>query len=266
MDALNYHKAMQDHFATIVSPLKNCFNINFSHMRYFFDGSLWFISSLPSWTQFYYENELFKDRAHAKILQFGKSTKEFLWSGVEQTTNTFESLHSFNIHHGYSVANVRSEDGWIDIYNFSSSLENENVIHLYNHNQRLLKKFILYFNEQGKDIIDGLERVKFCQTGEKIIFSNTEDFNQKSKIFLNKIKFKNIYVHVNRQKKHLTPKDVECLKYYSKGLSAKEIALRMNLSPRTIEDKISQIKYRLNLHYRSALTQLYYDQVHPFVI
>ncbi|WP_419418551.1 helix-turn-helix transcriptional regulator [Legionella sp. D16C41] len=44
----------------------------------------------------------------------------------------------------------------------------------------------------------------------------------------------------------LTPREQECLEYTVKGFTAKQIAKKLSISPRTIEDYINQVKLKLN--------------------
>ena len=48
---------------------------------------------------------------------------------------------------------------------------------------------------------------------------------------------------------------IECAKFFIKGLSAKEIAKEMNLSPRTIETFIVRIKQKLSCTWKTELTR-----------
>jgi DNA-binding CsgD family transcriptional regulator len=53
----------------------------------------------------------------------------------------------------------------------------------------------------------------------------------------------------------LTKRQMECLRYIVKGMTAKEIAKIMFLSPRTIEHYIQAIKLKWNCHSRSKLVE-----------
>jgi len=64
-------------------------------------------------------------------------------------------------------------------------------------------------------------------------------------------KFTNIYRLSNRQ--------TECLFYLSKGYSMKEIARKINVSPRTVESHMKCLKEKLNVNVRSSLVCLYYN-------
>ncbi|CAM2976129.1 LuxR family transcriptional regulator [Legionella steigerwaltii] len=51
----------------------------------------------------------------------------------------------------------------------------------------------------------------------------------------------------------LTPKQIRCLYYLVKGMTIKQIAQQLNLSPRTVEDHLNAAKNKLNCHNRGEL-------------
>lgn len=58
----------------------------------------------------------------------------------------------------------------------------------------------------------------------------------------------------------LTTRQKECLYYLVKGMSAKEIAYALKLSPRTVEHYLETVKAKLNCHSRSQLIAKVLDQ------
>jgi DNA-binding CsgD family transcriptional regulator len=51
----------------------------------------------------------------------------------------------------------------------------------------------------------------------------------------------------------LTKRQTECLSYLARGMTIKEIAYQLQLSPRTVEHYLDAIKIKLNCHSRSQL-------------
>ncbi|CDZ76476.1 response regulator FixJ [Legionella massiliensis] len=54
----------------------------------------------------------------------------------------------------------------------------------------------------------------------------------------------------------LSPRETDCVQYYVKGKTAKEIAKYLNLSPRTVEFYISNLKEKLGVSTKSQLMEL----------
>ena len=60
-------------------------------------------------------------------------------------------------------------------------------------------------------------------------------------------------------KKELSKQQQLCLFFLKNGMTYKEIASEMNLSPRTIEHYMAIIKKKTNLYSRSGLVQFFYN-------
>ncbi len=56
---------------------------------------------------------------------------------------------------------------------------------------------------------------------------------------------------------HLTRREFECLSWLSEGMTAKEIAIKMNISHRTVEQYVKSLKEKTKLYRRSQLVTLF---------
>ena len=61
---------------------------------------------------------------------------------------------------------------------------------------------------------------------------------------------------LNKARDHLTQRQLECLVHLVKGMTAKEIARCLMLSPRTIEYYLGLLKDKFNCHSRSQLIKI----------
>lgn len=84
------------------------------------------------------------------------------------------------------------------------------------------------------------------------------EINQKSKQY--EIENINTALKLNKDAVKLTKQELECLYYYLNGYTAKETALEMKLSPRTIESYISHIKYKFNCKNRFELRNILFPK------
>lgn len=64
--------------------------------------------------------------------------------------------------------------------------------------------------------------------------------------------------------KKLTRRETMCLYYLFRGMTAKEIARKMNLSPRTVEQYLKQTREKYNCHKRSDLISKAINDGFPF--
>lgn len=70
-----------------------------------------------------------------------------------------------------------------------------------------------------------------------------------------------------RQRGHpanLSSREVECLFYISRGFSVKEIARALDLSPKTVEQYLEHLRFRLDLSLRSDLVKFYFTRFEGF--
>lgn len=59
------------------------------------------------------------------------------------------------------------------------------------------------------------------------------------------------------KRKVVTTRELEFLAWLSNGLTAKEIAREMDISPRTVESYAKLVKYKTNLYRRSQLVAFF---------
>jgi DNA-binding CsgD family transcriptional regulator len=67
------------------------------------------------------------------------------------------------------------------------------------------------------------------------------------------LKLKQEYLHAIKEKFSLTKREVECLYYVGRGMTAKGIGRCLYRSHRTVENHIYNIKYKLGCNTRAEL-------------
>ncbi|MBP6985443.1 MAG: helix-turn-helix transcriptional regulator [Alphaproteobacteria bacterium] len=63
----------------------------------------------------------------------------------------------------------------------------------------------------------------------------------------------------------LTMREIECLSYLTTGKSAKEIARLINISPRTVETHISNIRLKTRCQTKTEMTVWFKETFKPFL-
>lgn len=79
------------------------------------------------------------------------------------------------------------------------------------------------------------------QTGLSYILGQTIDYGQ---------------IQYNRIKASVTKRELECMGYMFRGYTAKEIAVQLVLSPRTVETHFNNLRAKLGIQTRRELTQM----------
>ena len=118
--------------------------------------------------------------------------------------------------------------------------------HCYN-NLHIIYAFIDYFKDAAKKIIDGSKEV--------ILYS---PYKLDVKTQPDKIQNHNFSTGMDF---YLNNKDYECLDLLSQGGSMKDIANSLQISPRTVEQRINRIKQKSGLNTKSQLVSLSLDRI-----
>lgn len=159
-----------------------------------------------------------------------------------------EEQQFFSHYHSLMIMNSTSE--YNESFAFATSKKNSSINKWYMSNIDVLEKFMAYF--KSKIAI-------FLQTPEKYWIRAPEDFNQgigetrynqDQALILDNDRIK---TNVEHRYATLTPREKECLYWMFLGKTMPEIALILNISKRTVEKFIANIKGKFDC---STLFQL----------
>jgi DNA-binding CsgD family transcriptional regulator len=97
------------------------------------------------------------------------------------------------------------------------------------------ESFILEFQEKAKTLINIAKKLKFSVSSEP------------TKTKKSGYQFGNLY---------LTEREFECINYLTRGKTAEEIAIILNISKRTVETHVNNIKRKMNCYNQFRLGYL----------
>ena len=177
-----------------------------------------------------------------------------VWDAVQcqgQTADMLADSTSLDYRHVFTI--IKKDADISHFYHFGTHLLNPSIHLMYINNLDLLDRFITYFNVQVKqskklltayDIVLNSDQRTSCVTvdNKQPLVTNLQD---KRKLFLRSM--------LMEDPPNLTVKEIECAKLLAKGKTAKEIAIQVGLSYRTIEDRINTLKYKLKAQNKSDL-------------
>ena len=238
----------------ICAPLFQFLNItHFDWIRTYVDGTRARLSTQPEWVEHYFNQQYFKDsqlERYPSLYQSGFSVWDYaLGVGGSPVHNILKDMReNFNRDHGLSILKVY--DGYMDNFIFTSTRENGEINEVYLRNLIPLEKFTIYFiNAAAKLILEAEKnKIKIPLTSEEFYSSDNSALMNSTKLsqFYEAIKVENVAVRVEDKIIALSKQETKCLFYLRQGKRAKEIATILNLSPRTIEYYISNIKTKIN--------------------
>ncbi|HBN22318.1 MAG TPA: hypothetical protein DD412_03685 [Holosporales bacterium] len=131
------------------------------------------------------------------------------------------------------------KEGWA----FCGSKEREDLPNFYINNTDLLLKFIVYFKSMAEDIIDVSDERKLIDItfSEQTAYPKA-DFHEISTAFKKALEKSRYCLESPKGQFWLTAREIDCLRLKNQGLSAKMIARELDISHRTVESFLDNVK------------------------
>jgi DNA-binding CsgD family transcriptional regulator len=219
--------------ARITNPLEGLGINNFIHDITFERGQISILSNNPQIFKYYYQNQVpaVCTNEQGRILEAGIYLDCKLMKDYPDYSSTIPKI-SEQINFRNLLHVVETEHDCQHMYSFLFALEQVDFLHIIANKMNIIKKFIYNYKLQAKEILTQIKLPKNRITLPCV--ENSKDLlnNQKSlKILSNAPK--------------LTNRQVECCQLLLSGKTAKEIARQLDLSPRTVEYYLTNIKLKL---------------------
>lgn len=252
-NAFKYSLDSQNKLNEICSSLLECFGIrNFSYMKVFEkNGQLYrlHLCSNKKWLVHSFENHFYKDMELYKyVLQSPKNNgiNHMLWTALP-SNKMFSLMYDINMWNGITL--YQRYENAFEVWGFSSNKFNAHLPEFYVSNLKLLKHFIYYIREDARELIS-------CDNIKNLCVLNDFQFNKFQQLsyhnvnanfgrYLQKTQIKRYYLDDSGL--YLTKREYECLLGSIYGKSAKRVAKKLGISPRTVEQYLKSIKTRLNV-------------------
>lgn len=200
----------------------------FEYLRVYDDGRCILLANNQKLVRYVFDTELpvlapvqdqyINKKFHYLILPVEKYVK-----ALDDAINYFNLSNFINL--------VERYEGHIDLYCFGADANNASIINFYLNNLDKLEKFKFYFQEKSKSL------VKNALKSHIKLPANMEP----------------LFKGMSGKSSHLTQRQVDCLHYLLKGMTVKQIATELSLSPRTVEHYLEAVKNKLSCNSRIEL-------------
>lgn len=253
---------------TICRPLAKLGITYFAHVNVTKQGELTGISNNARFAEHYLRNKYYNADIHlSKRSNLGNF---IVWDTIERIGQS-EKMHreaaQFGVMHTFTIIDKKHFSN--DFYHFASNVSNKSINHVYIENFDLLQIFIKYFNDtihscRSSSLAEAYN-IKFKIDTEAPGYTIREDshflsYQNKRTEFLKDLKkIKDNKLSKNEAILSLSPQQYSCLKLLSQGNSAKSIAGILNLSPRTVENYIYNLRKMLKCSNSKELIAAYYS-------
>jgi DNA-binding CsgD family transcriptional regulator len=189
-----------------------------------------------------YQQSIFELPAH------NYSRNRIIWSNINTHNVILQAAAKFGINYGITLIEP-CEDG-CEFYFLGTTSNDNSVINNYLSNFQLVEKFVANFKDSGKSILALAEKERVCVDDwlcNDLNFSIAHQVDKYSFLAA-------IYGY------RFTSRELQCLPLLLNGFSSKQIAEYLNLSFRTVEDYINNIKQKCNTKTKNELLKLLSDQ------
>jgi DNA-binding CsgD family transcriptional regulator len=239
----------------ICSPLFNLFKMtSFRYLRVYPDKSKINLCTDPHWSTFFDTNDFYNtwnvfDPNKIKT----PKNREIIWdikSCMDKTKDRPGKISSFNPCHGMTI--IRTQPTYFELYDLVAHENHSKINYLYLENIDLFERFIFYFKDQAKNIIQKCEkdRAQYNHFPENKKGSDKTisifDMQIRSE-FVQLTNTNRFYINTCNGDTYLTKKEMQCIYWVLMGKSAEEISLILNCSKRTVEIHLNNIKQKLGV-------------------
>jgi DNA-binding CsgD family transcriptional regulator len=243
----------------ICAPLFELLGITyFNFTRVYADGGRIRLCTDPLWVEYFYSSELYKTSVFERNPGL-YIPGQFLWSQCD--TNPSLEVLKQHLREGYNRANVLSivkpQQTFMDVFNIAGQSQDTEINNKYLTYMSCIHKFLNYFLIKAAKFIALSEKARFFVPIEQEQFLSDDGSGlQKGSIshqFMEKLEFKQVFISNKKNNILLSPRETQSLILTLKGKSAKEIGRELNLSPRSVETYIENIKRKVDCPTRGSL-------------
>ncbi|MBA3537577.1 MAG: helix-turn-helix transcriptional regulator [Tatlockia sp.] len=231
---------------------------HFTYLKQYQNGKRISLSNKPSWIADYYNLDLYKSSLFEKPFEGTKSSFDLWFSDYDLDVYRHGKLY-YNTMHSISIVEYQScsYETWL----FATTPDNAQAIHYLSNNREILYHFILYLKDEGRAIFKSAEKsaIVIPETGwESPCLSWPQDadycnkFEKEKAAFFAKTPIHRFTYDNNLSFSH---REMVCIYHLLNFKTAAETAKIMNISPRTVESYLDNIKNKLGCSTRGEVFQ-----------
>lgn len=227
---------------------------HFCFIRNYIDGTHICLTTHTEWMELVYKSYYRYDIFLKGIDSYFSGVH--LWASL----NNQESFVNFKQHSRIDngIVLIDKQLDYCEFYNFATSERNNEIIDFYIANLDILWRHIFYFKDKAAHLIKQAEKDRLIlpkrieqQKSEPLVDINHQPLNMETIAPI-----KRYYINVNNDQSYLTQVEARCCYYLIRALSIKEIAKLINLSPRTVENHLNNVKHKFSCATTSDLIKV----------
>lgn len=256
--------SLSTEFAELCKPLELFRIHHFTYQKYFDNGERISLSNKPQWIADYYNLKLYQSSL------FEKKPSEYdagfnVWIGDYDLDVYRHGRQYYNTMHCITITEP-CHDG-CEHYLFSTSPDHESAIQFLANNMDILYHFILYLKDRGATLFAKakknsiLVQEAFTGSNQNLNHLDNQTLHQQlqaaKKLFFQRTPLHRVTLESNTYNQvKLTQRELSCVAYLLQNRTAAETAQLMNLSKRTVESYLDNIKNKLGCNTKLELVKI----------
>jgi DNA-binding CsgD family transcriptional regulator len=238
----------------LCKPILDYFGITYFKLhRVYPNNSFVILSTHPHWIEYYFSNHYFETTdtdCHERLSKFDYVLWDQWPEEDESVWNIIHEANSFKITNAISIV-LKFPDS-VNVFSFGAPTKHEGIYNKYLVNMSVLEKFCYYFLSKAHNLITEANQLK--SQLPKIDFTCKEDIKDSQKFeLLDFFNLNTLSFCIDNKTIWLNEKETKIIICCLQGMSAKCIANKYDLSSRTVEWHIENMKKKLDCHTKSQL-------------
>ena len=233
---------------------------HFSYMKQYADGRRYNLSNKPQWIDDYYNLGLYKSSLFEDLPLYAES-KFDIWVGDYDIDVCRHGKLYYNTLHTITIAEANPTCR--ETFLFSTSPDNPNAIYRLSNHIDVLYHFIAYLKDRGAKLFSRADTINLRLNDNKPVLPLphcSDNVDNLIKQFYQKTRVYKYYLEQsNSLSVKLTDREIDCLFHLQNNRNANETAKIMNLSRRTVESYLDNIRLKLNCTNKSELFRLIHN-------
>ncbi|WP_115708348.1 helix-turn-helix transcriptional regulator [Legionella sainthelensi] len=236
-----YPQAICRAIEKIAQPLFESFDLTFFSYRLSVGDKFILLTNNYAWLK----NCI--DKNYVNYLPVMQPEHDFiLWDGLPKDSPLMTILkdarENFNIAHGVTI--IKSYDSKEEHFNFATMNYNDGINNFYIQHQEILERFILYFKDKAKKIIEAAldHAISLRDLGMIKNALKQQEFYREIDYFIENTQIKSISINVAGKQLDLNYTLAHTGYYLLQGLSYKQIAKACYVSVKAVEKRLEKLK------------------------
>lgn len=267
--AYNYYESVLPQFNEICEPLYNLGIKEFGYFRLYGDGRYLYLINNKNYVMNYIDKIKDQGSNFDNVIINEISLNKDLHFSVDRDATRFDEdkdpiLHlasDFELLNLHGICKLRQKN-YIEFYNFTFPEEVTNPAEAFLNKRMLLERFMTYFDQRASDITSSVDKNTLAALEKQFNISQISQEEALTKKIEDFLQRTSISQHIGCEDVRITKREMDCLRYLALCKSIKEVARALDLSPRTVETYVNNIKVKTGLSNRSALMEHFF-QVTP---